>query len=80
MRTALDTLARSNGDVVPYQLTVGFSRIIPRVSSQSRLLLKAAVPAGPDKRASLPVAQMDSALTYWNLMVRNVKFPFLPEG
>ncbi|KAI0288314.1 glycoside hydrolase family 18 protein [Russula brevipes] len=49
MRTALDTLARGNGDVVPYQLT-------------------AAVPARPDKHASLPVAQMDAALTYWNLM------------
>lgn len=49
LRSALDGLAKSNGDTVPYQLT-------------------AAVPASYEQYASLPVAQMDSALNYWNLM------------
>lgn len=49
MRTALDALANSKGDTVPYQLT-------------------AAVAAGAANYASLVVPQMNSALTYWNLM------------
>ncbi|KAI0300095.1 glycosyl hydrolases family 18-domain-containing protein [Multifurca ochricompacta] len=49
LRAALDTLAKTNGDTVPYQLT-------------------AAVSAGSANYASLVVPQMDSALTYWNLM------------
>ncbi|KAH9026976.1 glycoside hydrolase family 18 protein [Lactarius hengduanensis] len=49
LRTAMNALANSNGDTVPYQLT-------------------AAVAAGAANYASLVVPQMNSALTYWNLM------------
>ncbi|KAI9438518.1 glycoside hydrolase family 18 protein [Lactarius indigo] len=49
LRAAMNALANSNGDTVPYQLT-------------------AAVAAGSANYASLVVPQMNSALTYWNLM------------
>ncbi|KAH9173832.1 glycoside hydrolase family 18 protein [Lactarius sanguifluus] len=49
LRSAMNALANSNGDTVPYQLT-------------------AAVAAGTANYASLVVPQMNSALTYWNLM------------
>lgn len=49
LRGAFDSLATSNGDTVPYQIT-------------------AAVAAGSANYANLNVAQMDAALSYWNLM------------
>ena len=72
LRSALDALAKSNGDRVPYQLTVRAPFIL-RVSSRTRFSpSKVAVPAGYENYASLRVAQMNSALNYWNLMVWKV--------
>ncbi|KAI0635061.1 glycosyl hydrolases family 18-domain-containing protein [Trametes polyzona] len=55
LRTAFDNLQKQKGDSVPYQLTA------MRIS-------QAAVPAGSDNYAFLRVPEMNSALTYWNLM------------
>ena len=68
LRSALDALAKNNGDTVPYQLTVS-SFYTTSLFSNKVFLSKVAVPAGYEKYASLRVAQMDPALNYWNLMV-----------
>ena len=73
LRMALDALSKSNGDSVPYQLTVSsfFLRYksLLQMNEVFSLQLKVAVPAGYENYASLRVPQMNSALNYWNLMV-----------
>jgi len=50
-------------------LRSAFNDLATRKGDKTPYLLTAAVAAGPANYANLMVSQMNSALSYWNLMV-----------
>ena len=71
LRASFDALASKKGDSTPYQISVihNYLTDLLRFTYSS---MQAAVSAGAANYANLVVPQMNTALTYWNLMVRTV--------
>ena len=67
LRASFDALATKKGDNTPYQISV--TRVHTDLLHFTDLSTQAAVSAGAPNYANLVVPQMNTALTYWNLMV-----------
>lgn len=77
LRTSFNQLATQNGDTVPYQLTASPCIAHKGMMPQTKISFhQAAVAAGSANYANLAVSQMNSALTYWNLMVDRLDLLF----